>query len=41
MEVIEGLGSTIDVILIQGSLKEGDTIVMAGLNEPIVILDHF
>ena len=35
MEVIEGLGSTIDVILIQRSLKEGDTIVMARLNEPM------
>lgn len=33
---IEGLGTTIDVILINGEIKEGDTIVACGLNGPIV-----
>lgn len=33
---IEGLGTTIDVVLINGALKEGDTIVVCGLNGPIV-----
>ena len=33
---IEGLGTTIDVILINGEIKEGDTIVVCGLNGPIV-----
>ena len=36
VKVIEGLGSTVDVILIQGTISEGDTIVTAGLNGPIV-----
>ena len=33
---IEGLGTTVDVILINGEIKEGDTIVVCGLNGPIV-----
>ncbi|MDD5182012.1 MAG: translation initiation factor IF-2 [Candidatus Nanoarchaeia archaeon] len=32
----KGLGKTIDVILYAGTLDVGDTIVMPGLNEPIV-----
>lgn len=38
MEVkkIDGHGTTIDVILADGTLKEGDTIVLAGLEGPIV-----
>ena len=33
---IEGLGTTIDVVLLNGTLREGDTIVLAGLGGPIV-----
>lgn len=33
---IEGLGTTIDVVLVNGMLKEGDTIVVCGLGGPIV-----
>jgi len=33
---IEGLGTTIDVILVDGMLKEGDTIVLLGFEGPIV-----
>eukprot|EP00754_Rhynchopus_humris_P022646 Rhum_TRINITY_DN14798_c28_g1::Rhum_TRINITY_DN14798_c28_g1_i1::g.111109::m.111109/K03243/EIF5B; translation initiation factor 5B len=33
---IEGHGVTIDVILVDGVLSEGDTIVLCGLNGPIV-----
>ncbi|CAE8586325.1 unnamed protein product [Polarella glacialis] len=33
---IEGLGTTIDVVLVNGTLKEGDQIVLAGMNGPIV-----
>jgi len=33
---IEGLGTTIDVVLLNGTLREGDTIVLAGLSGPIV-----
>jgi translation initiation factor aIF-2/yIF-2 len=33
---IEGLGTTIDVVLVSGTLREGDTIVLAGLGGPIV-----
>ena len=36
VKVIEGLGTTIDVILSNGKLKEGDRIVICGLNGPIV-----
>lgn len=33
---IEGLGTTIDVVLINGEIREGDTVVVCGLNGPIV-----
>ncbi|SBS95108.1 translation initiation factor IF-2, putative [Plasmodium ovale curtisi] len=33
---IEGLGTTIDVILTNGVLKESDTLVLCGMNGPIV-----
>uniref|UniRef100_A0A8C9GXB6 Eukaryotic translation initiation factor 5B-like n=1 Tax=Piliocolobus tephrosceles TaxID=591936 RepID=A0A8C9GXB6_9PRIM len=33
---IEGLGTTIDVILTNGILRESDTIVLCGMNGPIV-----
>jgi translation initiation factor 5B len=36
VKVIEGLGTTIDVILVNGTLKVGDTIVLSGFNGPIV-----
>jgi translation initiation factor 5B len=36
VKVIEGLGTTIDVVLSNGVLKEGDRIVVCGLNGPIV-----
>lgn len=36
VKVIEGLGTTIDVILSNGVLNEGDRIVVCGLNGPIV-----
>ena len=36
VKVIEGLGTTIDVILVNGVLHEGDKIVVCGLNGPIV-----
>jgi translation initiation factor 5B len=32
----KGLGKTIDVIIYDGELKQGDTIVVAGIDEPIV-----
>jgi len=36
VKVIEGLGTTIDVVLVNGVMKEGDKIVLCGLNGPIV-----
>jgi len=36
VKVIEGLGTTIDVVLSNGVLKEGDKIVLCGLNGAIV-----
>ena len=36
VKVIEGHGTTIDVILVNGRLTVGDTIVLAGFNGPIV-----
>ena len=36
VKVIEGHGTTIDVILSNGILHEGDRIVVCGLNGPIV-----
>lgn len=36
VKVIEGLGTTIDVILVNGYLHVGDTIVICGLHGPIV-----
>ncbi|CAG8261708.1 unnamed protein product [Penicillium salamii] len=35
VKVIEGLGTTIDVVLSNGILREGDRVVMCGLNGPI------
>ena len=36
VKAIEGLGTTIDVVLVNGRLREGDTIVVCGLGGPIV-----
>jgi translation initiation factor IF-2 len=36
VKVIEGLGTTIDVVLSNGILHESDKIVVCGLNGPIV-----
>ncbi|KAH3760157.1 eukaryotic translation initiation factor 5B [Pelomyxa schiedti] len=36
VKVTEGLGTCIDVILVNGVLHQGDTIVVCGMHEPIV-----
>ena len=36
VKMVEGHGTTIDVILVNGSLNEGETIVVCGLQGPIV-----
>lgn len=36
VKVIEGLGPTIDVVLVNGKLKENDKIVVCGMSGPIV-----
>eukprot|EP00897_Mesotaenium_endlicherianum_P009893 jgi/Mesen1/8932/ME000548S08440 len=36
VKVVEGFGTTIDVVLVNGILKEGDQIVVGGLQGPIV-----
>lgn len=36
VKAISGLGTTIDCILINGKLAEGDTIILAGTDGPIV-----
>ena len=36
MKALPGLGTTIDVILVNGHMKEGDTIIVAGTEGPIV-----
>jgi len=35
VKVIEGLGTTIDVVLVNGVLHEGDQIVVCGMQGPI------
>lgn len=36
VKAISGLGTTIDVILVNGTLREGDTMLVAGTDGPIV-----
>lgn len=36
VKVIDGLGHTVDVILVNGTLREGDTIVVSTLEGPVV-----
>jgi translation initiation factor 5B len=36
VKTVEGLGTTIDVILVNGTLNQGDTIVVCGMEGPIV-----
>jgi translation initiation factor 5B len=35
VKVVEGLGTTVDVMLVNGELNAGDTVIMCGLNGPI------
>ena len=36
VKMVEGLGTTVDVVLVNGVLREGDTVVLCGLGGPIV-----
>lgn len=36
MKALPGMGTTIDVILINGCLREGETIIVPGVEGPIV-----
>jgi translation initiation factor 5B len=36
VKVIEGLGTTVDVVLVNGTLKEGDTIIVSTMEGPVV-----
>jgi translation initiation factor 5B len=36
VKILEGHGTTIDVVLVNGVLKVGDTIILQGFNGPIV-----
>ena len=36
VKAIPGLGTTIDVVLVNGTLKEGNTMIVAGTDGPIV-----
>ena len=36
VKTMEGLGTTVDVVLINGTLREGDRMVVCGLGGPIV-----
>jgi translation initiation factor 5B len=36
VKVIEGLGHTVDVVLVNGTLREGDTIVLSTMDGPVV-----
>lgn len=36
VKTMEGLGTTVDVVLVNGTLKEGDRIVVCGLGGPLV-----
>ena len=36
VKTLEGLGATIDVVLVNGRLREGDRIVVCGMSGPIV-----
>ncbi|XP_014678339.1 PREDICTED: eukaryotic translation initiation factor 5B-like, partial [Priapulus caudatus] len=36
VKALPGLGTTVDVILVNGTLREGDTVIMGGVEGPIV-----
>ena len=40
VKALPGLGTTIDAILVNGSISEGDTIIVAGQEGPIVTQDQ-